>query len=677
MGVLFHSRMKNMSSELLKGKYQLVKSVGKGGFSEVFLAHDVNLNKYWAIKKIDKATSDKNRDYAWRQEIELMRGLDNPNLLRIVDFFEDDKFAYVVMDFVDGAPLDEMLLSSGKFSEKVVVDFGMQLSRILIYLHSVGIVYRDMKPQNIIISASGRVRLLDFGAARYYDPKKTSDTVNLGTVGYAAPEQYLTDVQTDERTDVYNLGATLFHLVTGISPVANDLDMSKIRNYLPSISRKFEYIIAKCMAPNPNDRYKNAIELLYDLMNIDDNHKDRLVRAKRSVIVLIVLIMLFISGVALAITFHIMYNNEMQNAYNQYLNPDPEADFNSAYGDYWAAYYLYPEKYDTLYPMLLLMEDKRYYSFGITDDIYQTYSKMRDKGLPIDPLLDANINFEFGYFAMHLLPKTEFTDKGIKLGTDQGVPRMQFGNSKELDFFTNSLNNFQNYYSLNNVDYKAIDCSSKDYTSIKSQVNDSSDVIETKYCASKYIVQLFNYAKDVEDGNFANILGDNYQMSNSNNLADKSNTIDDSKYIEFSNTINKMHEFWNSQIYYQYQLYNKYLILSINYYIINGISLHEPALWNPASGLLLHLLQTSKSIISDSQSINDIDSNDLRNTILLLNKFTAENMQIYGILNNKKLLDQYGLTDNDINLALNPPEYQRSVSEFEEEVYRAHWKPDL
>ena len=144
-----------------------------------------------------------------------MKKINHPSLPRIVDIGEDDEFIYIVEDFFEGEALDRQLKIRKRFDEATVVEWAKQLCGILYYLHSLepAIIYRDMKPANIIVTSDNIVKLIDFGIAREYKQDSGSDTSYMGTRGYAAPEQYGTS-QTDARTDIYSLGVTLYHLLT-------------------------------------------------------------------------------------------------------------------------------------------------------------------------------------------------------------------------------------------------------------------------------------------------------------------------------------------------------------------------------------------------------------------------------------------------------------------------------
>jgi serine/threonine-protein kinase len=170
------------------------------------------------------------------------------------------------MDYIEGNSLSQALKDYGALPQNDVVKWARQLCDALGYLHSRNppIIYRDLKPANIMLQPNGNVKIIDFGTAREFKEGRADDTIPLGTQGYAAPEQY-GSYQTDARTDIYNLGATMYHLVTGHNPCEPPYVIHPIRRWNPALSSGLEGIIAKCTQRDPNDRYQSCVELLYDL----------------------------------------------------------------------------------------------------------------------------------------------------------------------------------------------------------------------------------------------------------------------------------------------------------------------------------------------------------------------------------------------------------------------------
>lgn len=260
---------------IIQGKYEILKLIGKGGMSRVYLAMDQNLNKQWAVKEIEKRAMDKNNEVVIQSamaEANMMKKLDHPSLPRIVDIIDKEDVIYVVMDYIEGEPLSSVLTKYGAQPQNTVIEWAKQLCLVLDYLHTQNppIIYRDMKPANVMLQPNGNVKLIDFGIAREYKEQNLADTVSLGTKGYAAPEQFGGKGQTDARTDVYCLGVTLYHLLTGQNPCEPPYEIYPIRYWNPQLSSGLETVISRCTQLNPADRYQSCAELLYALNHYNE-----------------------------------------------------------------------------------------------------------------------------------------------------------------------------------------------------------------------------------------------------------------------------------------------------------------------------------------------------------------------------------------------------------------------
>ncbi len=260
--------------EIIDGKYEVLREIGRGGMSIVYLAMDKRLNKQWAIKEFRKDKDDTSNQVALEallKEANLMKKLDHPTLPRIVDIIDNNQNVYVIMDYIEGESLNKVLDAYGAQPQEAVIEWAKQLSEVLDYLHTQNppIIYRDMKPANIMLKPDGTVRLIDFGIAREHKEGKDGDTENIGTRGYAAPEQFGGKGQTDARTDIYSLGVTLYHLVTGKNPAEPPYEIYPIRHWNPAFSSGFEWLIQKCTQLNPSDRYQSCAEVTYVLENLD------------------------------------------------------------------------------------------------------------------------------------------------------------------------------------------------------------------------------------------------------------------------------------------------------------------------------------------------------------------------------------------------------------------------
>lgn len=252
---------------VIDGKYEVLREIGRGGMSVVYLAMDTHLNKQWAVKEIRKKGSGQHDEVVINSllaEANLMKKLDHPALPRIVDIIDNGITIYVVMDYIEGESLDKILNEYGAQPEDKVINWAMQIADALSYLHGQKppIIYRDMKPANVMLKPEGNVKIIDFGIAREYKEQNLADTTVLGTKGYAPPEQY--SGQTDPRSDIFALGMTMHHLLTGIDP-RNGEPYAPVRQWNPELSEGIEIIINRCVEPAAENRYQSCADLIYDL----------------------------------------------------------------------------------------------------------------------------------------------------------------------------------------------------------------------------------------------------------------------------------------------------------------------------------------------------------------------------------------------------------------------------
>lgn len=259
---------------LVDGKYKILSEIGHGGMSVVYMAINEKANKTWAVKEVRK---DGKMDFnTVRQglmaEIETLKKLKHPNLPSIIDVIEDDDSFIIVMDYIEGRSLDKIIEENGAQPEAYVVEWAKQLCDVFGYLHSrtPPIIYRDMKPANVMLKPDGNIMVIDFGTAKNYEID-LGETTGIGTIGYAAPEQYIGSGlgRTDARTDIYCLGITMYHLLTNIDPCKNLISDKSIRAVNPALSHGLDAIIQKCTQYQPADRYQSCAELMYDLENYE------------------------------------------------------------------------------------------------------------------------------------------------------------------------------------------------------------------------------------------------------------------------------------------------------------------------------------------------------------------------------------------------------------------------
>lgn len=326
---------------LIEGKYEILKMIGKGGMSEVYLAMDKNLNKQWAVKEIKKRARDKNNAVVVQSaiaEANMMKKLDHPCLPRIVDIIDREDVIYVIMDYIEGEPLNKVLERNGAQPQETVIEWAEDLCGVLDYLHTQNppIIYRDMKPANIMLQPNGNIKLIDFGIAREYKEHNIADTISLGTKGYAAPEQFGGKGQTDRRTDIYCLGVTIYHLVTGKNPCEPPYEIYPIRYWKPELSAGLEAIILKCTQINPEERYDSCAELLYAIRHYEEADDSYRNKQKRKVKVFAAMLILAAVSLAVGVGGQLFRSSINNNDYeNNILEAEKSSD-NSDKIDYYS-----------------------------------------------------------------------------------------------------------------------------------------------------------------------------------------------------------------------------------------------------------------------------------------------------------------------------------------------------
>lgn len=308
--------------DLIDGKYKILNEIGRGGMSTVYLAINEKANKPWAVKEVRK-NGISNRELVKQSlmvEINLLKKLKHKGLPSIVDIIDQQDNYLIVMDYIEGITLENIMQEEGVQPQEKVVDWAIQLCDVLQYLHTrkPAIIYRDMKPSNIMLRSDGSVVLIDFGTAREFKERHVEDTTCLGTQGYAAPEQFGGMGQTDERTDIYSLGATMYRLVTGHNPSEPPYEMYPITRWNPRLSTGLEGIIAKCTSKDPKSRYQSVQEVRYALEHYRDLDLDSIRRYRRNLRILLaaggMTAMLFgASGVSYAAADHMQKD---EYAYN-------------------------------------------------------------------------------------------------------------------------------------------------------------------------------------------------------------------------------------------------------------------------------------------------------------------------------------------------------------------------
>lgn len=307
--------------------------------SVVYLAMNERANKQWAIKEVRK---DGVKDYdVVRQgliaETDILKRLNHPHLPSIIDVIDRDDTFLIVMDYIEGKSLDYWLKKDGAQPQEKVVEWAKQICDVLGYLHSrkPPIIYRDLKPANVMLKPDGQIMIIDFGTAREFKETSIEDTSCLGTQGYAAPEQYGGHGQTDARTDIYTLGATMYHLLTGHNPSLPPYEMYPIRRWNPALSSGLEKIVLKCTQRNPNDRYQNCAELMYALEHygeLDSAYRRKQSIKWKSFVASCALTVVSLAG---SIGFKVAESKTIKNSYDGYISEATKVTTQEERADYY------------------------------------------------------------------------------------------------------------------------------------------------------------------------------------------------------------------------------------------------------------------------------------------------------------------------------------------------------
>jgi len=275
----------------LKGKYRVVRLVAGGGMAWVYEVEERRPDgstRVWAMKELrtdttDLRTLDEGRRL-FEQEANILVGLSHPNLPQVSAFFEEQGRSYLVMEFIGGESLEKRLEhANAPILESQVLDWAVQICMVLSYLHSrqPAIIFRDLKPSNVMVTLDGRIKLIDFGIARTYKAGKLHDTISMGSENYAAPEQW-GQAQTDPRADVYSLGATMYHLLTRVPPLPAFVPTPRvpIQQYNPAVSDRTLALIDRAMARNREERYPSADAMREVLLGCLSKAERRLLEAR-------------------------------------------------------------------------------------------------------------------------------------------------------------------------------------------------------------------------------------------------------------------------------------------------------------------------------------------------------------------------------------------------------------
>lgn len=252
-------------SEVMTRRYRLVSLLGQGGMGRVFLCEGEQGRVAVKVTRLGEEALQQ-----FRHEAGILQGLSHPHLVEIHDYLEEDGFGYLVMDYVPGETLAQRVSRQGPLPVAKVLDWALQLCEVLDFLHRQNpkILFRDLKPSNVMVDAQDQLKLIDFGIARVQVTGVMTATFlqGIGSAGYAPLEQYQGAGSTDERSDIYSLGATLFHLLTGRTPpspidlVAGDRQVPSVRYLNPNVPSWLDSVLKKMMATRKENRFQSASE---------------------------------------------------------------------------------------------------------------------------------------------------------------------------------------------------------------------------------------------------------------------------------------------------------------------------------------------------------------------------------------------------------------------------------
>lgn len=249
------------------GKYTVIRELGQGGEGRVYLARDEDLQRLVAIKEINRIGRNREEEKRLVKEADFLQQLRHPMLPVVYDLLWEDAW-YLVMEYIQGTTLREYIARNGYAQEEKACAWAEQMLDILEYLHTRGtpVIYRDLKPDNIIVCPDGHLKLVDFGAAHRRSFGGDTEHGMAATLGYAAPEQLAGQgAYADERSDIYAFGKVLYFIVTGADPARPPYTTLPVRDYQPLLSDRLECLIRKCIKDEPRERYQVVAEIRRDL----------------------------------------------------------------------------------------------------------------------------------------------------------------------------------------------------------------------------------------------------------------------------------------------------------------------------------------------------------------------------------------------------------------------------
>src|SRR5688572_7732182 len=290
--------MSQQSQQVFSGRYEIARHIARGGMAEVYLAKDLMLDRPVALKVLfPELSTDRNFVERFRREAQAAANLSHPNIVSIYDWGEEEGTYFIVMEYIEGRTLGQIIRGEGPLLADRAAEIGADVAAALAFAHKTGVVHRDVKPGNVLISPNGQVKVTDFGIARAAnsDQDLTQTGAVMGTATYFSPEQAQGN-RVDGRSDEYSLGVVLYEMVVGRPPFQGDNPMAIAYKHVREepvpprqlnrdVPEAFEAIVLQAMAKNPNDRYASADELRQDLLRF---RQGRMVLANPTVAVPVV-----------------------------------------------------------------------------------------------------------------------------------------------------------------------------------------------------------------------------------------------------------------------------------------------------------------------------------------------------------------------------------------------------
>src|SRR6058998_1404392 len=263
------------------GRYRIIRKLGAGGMANVYLAEDQELGRRVAIKILDdRHAADNSFIDRFRREAKNAAGLSHPNIVSIYDRGDSEGTYYIAMEYLSGRSLKELIVSRGPTPVRIAIDYTCQILAAIGYAHRHGIVHRDIKPHNVLVSPEGRLKVTDFGIARSGASQMTEVGSIIGTAQYLSPEQ-ARGSPVDQTSDLYSVGVVLYEMLTGQVPFTGDTPLEIAMKHLsevpkppselrPEVPHDLDLVVVRALAKDPADRYQSAEEMSADLKRILD-----------------------------------------------------------------------------------------------------------------------------------------------------------------------------------------------------------------------------------------------------------------------------------------------------------------------------------------------------------------------------------------------------------------------